>query len=148
MFSRSRRMDALVGAYAELGRFSGAVLVARGDRRLFAKGYGHADHEHGVRNTPATVFRIGSQTKTFTAIAILQLQEAGRLRVGDPLARHLPGYPRGERITLHHLLTNTSGIPDYVTTEDFTRVMGTRRTRRQLIDDFKDRPLSFEPGAR
>ncbi|WP_188195549.1 serine hydrolase [Nonomuraea sp. SYSU D8015] len=148
MFTLSRRMDKLVGAYAKLGRFSGAVLVARGDRRLFAKGYGHADHEHGVPNTPGTVFRIGSQTKTFTAIAILLLQEQGRLRVGDPIARHLPGYPHGEQITLHHLLTNTSGIPDYVTTEGFTRVMGTPRTRRQIIDDFKDRPLLFEPGAR
>jgi CubicO group peptidase (beta-lactamase class C family) len=148
MFSRSRRMDALVGAYAELGRFSGAVLVSRGSRQLFKKGYGHADHEHGVANTPATVFRIGSQTKTFTAIAILRLQEEGRLGVGDPIDRHLPGYPGGERITLHHLLTNTSGIPDHVTTEDFTRIMGTPRTRRQIIDDFKDRPLLFEPGTR
>ncbi|MFI7132623.1 serine hydrolase [Nonomuraea sp. NPDC050153] len=149
MFSRlSRRMDALVSAYAQLGRFSGAVLVARGDRRLFAKGYGHADHEHGVANTPATVFRIGSQTKTFTAIAILRLREQGTLRVTDPIARHLPGYPHGAQITLHHLLTNTSGIPDYVTAGDFTRVMGTPRTRRQLIDGFKDRPLLFEPGAR
>ncbi|MGN9841428.1 serine hydrolase [Nonomuraea sp. H19] len=144
----SRRMAALVGAYAELGRFSGAVLVARGDRQLFKKGYGRANHEHDVPNSPATAFRIGSQTKTFTAIAILQLQERGRLRVGDPLARHLPGYPRGADITLHHLLTNTSGIPDYVTAEGFTRVMGTPRTRRQLIDGFKDRPPLFEPGER
>ncbi|MFI6740898.1 serine hydrolase [Nonomuraea sp. NPDC050451] len=149
MFSRlSRRMDALVSAYTRLGRFSGAVLLARGDRRLFAKGYGHADQERGVANTAATAFRIGSQTKTFTAIAILQLQEQGGLRVTDPIARHLPGYPHGARITLHHLLTNTSGIPDYVTADDFTHVMGTPRTRRQLIDDFKDRPLLFEPGAR
>jgi CubicO group peptidase (beta-lactamase class C family) len=148
MFSLSRRMDRLVGAYAKLGRFSGAVLVARGDRRLFAKGYGLADHERGVPNTPTTAFRIGSQTKTFTAIAILLLQEQGRLGVGDPIGRHLPGYPRGAQITLHHLLTNTSGIPDYVTTEGFTRLMGTPRTRSRLIDDFKDRPLLFEPGTR
>lgn len=148
LFRLPRRMDALVGAYTRLGRFSGAVLVARGDRRLFAKGYGHADHEHGVPNAPTTAFRIGSQTKTFTAIAILQLQEQGRLRVTDPIAQHLPGYPHGAQITLHHLLTNTSGIPDYVTTDGFTHVMGTPRVRRQLIDDFKDCPLLFEPGAR
>ncbi|MEV0195270.1 serine hydrolase [Nonomuraea sp. NPDC050691] len=143
-----RRMDALVSAYTELGRFSGAVLVARGERVLFSKGYGLASHEHDVPNTPATAFRIGSQTKLFTAIAILQLRERGRLRVHDPIGEHLPGYPRGDRITLHHLLTNTSGIPDYVTTEGFTRIMGTPRTRRQLIDDFKDRPPLFEPGER
>ncbi|MEV0231329.1 serine hydrolase domain-containing protein [Nonomuraea sp. NPDC050786] len=143
-----RRMHALVSAYTRLGRFSGAVLVARGERVLFAQGYGLASHEHDAPNTPATAFRIGSQTKMFTAIAILQLQERGSLHVHDRIERHLPGYPRGDRITLHHLLTNTSGIPDYVTTEGFTRVMGTPRTRRQLIDDFKDRPPLFEPGER
>ncbi|MGP3921512.1 serine hydrolase [Nonomuraea sp. 10N515B] len=147
-FFLSRRMDTLVRAYARLGRFSGAVLVARGDRRLFAKGYGHADHEHAMPNTPRTAFRIGSQTKTFTAIAILRLQEQGRLRVGDPIGRHLPCYPRGGDITLHHLLTNTAGIPDYVTMEGFTRIMGTPRMRAELIADFKDRPLLFEPGTR
>ncbi|NRQ37422.1 beta-lactamase family protein [Nonomuraea sp. NN258] len=143
----ARRMDALVRAYAQLGRFSGAVLVARGGRRLFAKGYGHADHERTVPNTTRTTFRIGSQTKTFTAIAILVLQEQGRLRITDPIGRHLPGYPHGDAIALHHLLTNTSGIPDYVTTEGFTRIMGTPRTRAALIAGFKDRPLLFEPGS-
>ncbi|SEG15540.1 CubicO group peptidase, beta-lactamase class C family [Nonomuraea solani] len=143
-----RRMHALVGAYTRLGRFSGAVLVARGDRVLFTKGYGLASHEHDVPNTPATAFRIGSQTKLFTAIAILQLQERGGLGVHDPIGRHLPGFPRGDRVTLHHLLTNTSGIPDYVTTEGFTRVMGAPRTRRQLIDDFKHLTPLFEPGER
>ncbi|MFC4012766.1 serine hydrolase domain-containing protein [Nonomuraea purpurea] len=143
-----RRMDALVSAYRELGRFSGAALVARGDRVLFKKAYGCANYEHDVPNGPATVFRIGSQTKTFTAIAILRLQERGLLHVSDPVGRHLPGYPRGADITLHHLLTNTSGIPDYVTTDGFTRIMGTPRTRERLIAGFKDRPLLFEPGAR
>ena len=90
MFTR-KRMDALVRAYAELGRFSGSVLVARGGRIEFARGYGNACHEHGVPNTPETVHRIGSQTKLFTAIAALRLQEEGRLRVTDPLSAHLPG---------------------------------------------------------
>ncbi|MGW3351537.1 serine hydrolase domain-containing protein [Nonomuraea rubra] len=142
-----RRMDRFMGAYAELGRFSGAVLVARGEKVLFSKGYGLADHERGVPNRPDTAFRIGSQTKTFTAMAILQLKERGLVRVDDPVARHLPGYPRGEHITLHHLLTNSSGIPDYITTEGFTRVMGTAVTRRELIDTFKDRQPLFEPGT-
>ncbi|NJP98046.1 serine hydrolase [Nonomuraea sp. FMUSA5-5] len=143
---KRRRMDRFVRAYAELGRFSGAVLVARGEKVLFTQGYGLADHERGVPNRPGTAFRIGSQTKTFTAMAILRLKERGLLGVHDPIARYLPGYPGGARITLHHLLTNSSGIPDYVTTEGFTRVMGTAVTRRELIDGFKDRPLLFEPG--
>ncbi|GAA2872448.1 hypothetical protein GCM10010517_32840 [Streptosporangium fragile] len=142
------RMDASVKAYARLGRFSGSVLVARGDRVLLSRGYGLASHEHGVPNTPRTAFRIGSQTKTFTAIAILQLQERGMLDVAAPLATVLPGYPGGDRITLHHLLTNTSGIPDYITTEGFTQIMGLPRTPEELIASFRDRPLLFAPGER
>ncbi|MBG0826450.1 beta-lactamase family protein [Planomonospora sp. ID67723] len=142
------RMHALVRAYARLGRFSGSVLAARGERVLLSKGYGLASHEHGLPNTPRTAFRIGSQTKTFTAIAILQLQERGMLDVGLPLEAVLPGYPGGDRITLHHLLTNTSGIPDYITTEDFTRIMGLPRTPEELIASFRDRPALFAPGAR
>nr|WP_055504854.1 serine hydrolase domain-containing protein [Nonomuraea pusilla] len=144
----AKRMDALVRAYVELGRFSGAVLVARGDTVLFSEGYGQADQERGLPNTPATAFRIGSQTKTFTAIDVLLLQERGLLRVSDPLAAYLPGYPGGDRITLHHLLTNTSGIPDYITAEGFTRVMGTRRTRQEVIASFRDLPPLFPPGER
>ncbi|GAA3131163.1 hypothetical protein GCM10010466_22250 [Planomonospora alba] len=142
------RMDTLVKAYTRLGRFSGSVLVARGDRVLLSKGYGLADHEHGVPNTPRTAFRIGSQTKTFTAIAILRLQECGLLDVARPLEEVLPGHPGGDRITLHHLLTNTSGIPDYITTEDFTRTMGLSRTVDELIATFRDRPPLFAPGER
>ncbi|MFC4060795.1 serine hydrolase domain-containing protein [Planomonospora corallina] len=142
------RMDTLVRAYERLGRFSGSVLVARGDRVLLSKGYGLASHEHGVPNTPRTAFRIGSQTKTFTAIAILRLQERGLLDVTRPLEEVLPGHPGGDRITLHHLLTNTSGIPDYITTEGFTRTMGLPRTVEELIVSFRDRPLLFTPGER
>ncbi|WP_449065812.1 serine hydrolase domain-containing protein [Planomonospora algeriensis] len=144
----SARMDALVKAYTRLGRFSGSVLVARGDRVILSRGYGLASHEHGVPNTPRTAFRIGSQTKTFTAIAILRLQERGVLDVAQSLETVLPGYPGGDRVTLHHLLTNTSGIPDYITTEGFTWTMGLPRTPDELIAGFRDRPPLFAPGER
>lgn len=142
------RMDALVSAYAKLGRFSGAVLVARGPKPLFARAYGNANYEHGVPNTVNTPFRIGSQTKSFTAIAVLLLREEGRLSVTDPIARYLPDYPRGEEITIHHLLTNTSGIPDYITAEGFTAIMGLPRSLDQVIASFRDQPLLFRPGER
>jgi len=145
---RAAKMHRLVHAYAELGRFSGTVLVAQGDRVLFKRGYGMASYEHNVPNTLATSFRIGSQTKAFTAIAILQLQERGALNVHEPIATYLPGYPRGERISIQHLLTNMSGIPDYVTTETFSREMALAHSPDELIARFKDRPLLFEPGAR
>ncbi|WP_173130121.1 serine hydrolase domain-containing protein [Kibdelosporangium persicum] len=141
-------MDRLVAAYADKGRFSGSVLVARGARVMFRKGYGMANYEHHVPNTAGVAFRIGSQTKAFTAIAILQLQERGLLRAGEPVGTYLVGYPDGDRITIEHLLMNTSGIPDYVTTEEFTSIMGLRRSPDEVADSFRHLPLMFEPGAR
>jgi CubicO group peptidase (beta-lactamase class C family) len=141
------RIDRFVSAYVKLGRFSGAVLVACGDRVLFKQGYGQASHEHGASNSVRTSFRIGSQTKAFTAIAILQLQEQGQLDIHASIDAYLPGYPRGDRITLHHLLTNTSGIPDYITADVFRSMMGVPHTPSELISTFKDLPLLFEPGT-
>jgi CubicO group peptidase (beta-lactamase class C family) len=144
--STAARADALVRAYVKLDRFSGAVLVARAGTPLLAKGYGMASYEHRAPNTPRARFPIGSQTKAFTAIAILQLQEQGQLGVADRIAAYLPGYPNGDRITIHHLLTNTSGIPDYIATDTFSREMALPHTLDQLIARFKDRPPLFEPG--
>ena len=146
--SRVHNMAGLVQAYADLGRFSGTVLVAQGERILFQRGYGMANYEHAIPNTPQTRFGLGSLTKPFTAIAIMQLQEQGKLTVQDRVALHLPGYPAGDQITLHHLLTNTSGLPDYVTTAAFaTRQMQLPTTVDDLIALFKARPLLFTPGA-
>lgn len=146
--SPTARAEAQLRAYVQQGRFSGAVLVACGRRTLLSRGYGLASHEYGAANMPRTRFPIGSQTKAFTAIAVLQLAEQGRLRVGDALSAYLPGYPHGEQITLHHLLTNSSGIPDYITADGFSREMAMPHTLEQLIARFKDRALVFPPGER
>ncbi|HEV3052540.1 MAG TPA: serine hydrolase domain-containing protein [Longimicrobium sp.] len=99
-------------ARAEQLGFSGAVLVASGDRVLLERGYGWADRRNAVPVTAGTAFGIGSITKQFTATAILRLQEQGRLRVTDSIGRFLPGVPADKRgITLHHLLTHTAGLP-------------------------------------
>lgn len=142
------RMHELVAAYARLGRFSGVVLVAQGDRVLFHRGYESASVEHGVPNTTRTRFAIGSQTKALTAAAILLLADDGAVHVHDTLAAHLPGYPEGEHITLHHLLTNTSGIPDYITTPWFARVAGSAPADGEPIARFRDLPLESAPGER
>lgn len=137
----------LMKAYAQQGRFSGAVLVAQHGQIRFKQAYGMASHEYQTPNTAQTVFGIGSLSKPFTAIAILQLAEQGKVQVTDPLATYLPGYPQGERIRLHHLLTNTSGLPDYVTTADFAQQMRLPTTVDALIALFQDRPLLMEPGT-
>ncbi len=142
------RMHELMSAYARLGRFSGTVLVARDDQVLFRKGYELASVECGAPNTTRTLFAIGSQTKALTAMAILLLEDDGALRVDDPLSAHLSDHPEGGRITLHHLLTNTSGIPDYISTPWFARLAGSAAAEDEVIARFRDLPLEASPGER
>lgn len=105
-----RRVRALV---EKEPAFSGVVLFARGGKVLLAKGYGFADRARKVPFTTDTPFDVGSITKPFTAAAVLRLEADGKLSVNDPLAKHLPGVPDDRKaITLHHLLTHTSGLPD------------------------------------
>ena len=90
--------------------FSGVILVAKGDRILFAKGYGYADIEQGVPNSPDTLFQIASVSKPFTAAAIMRLAEQGRIDVGAPLARVLPDYPNGSKLTIRSM-PNSGRMP-------------------------------------
>lgn len=124
-----------------------AVGIARGPQLLLAKGYGLANLEHQIPVTPTTVFRLGSITKQFTAVAIMRLAEEGKLSVDDELKKYISGYPtHGYRITLHHLLTHTSGI------RDFTTLYGERRrldlTDEQVLGIFRSEEMDFAPGTR
>ncbi|MEM8613028.1 MAG: serine hydrolase [Cyanobacteria bacterium P01_H01_bin.105] len=142
-------IDAYLAAHEQTGRLSGGLMIAYGDEPTFIRNYGLANREHSVANTPETKFRIGSITKQFTAVAILQLQEQGLLDVQAPISDYLPDYPGGNRITSHHLLTHTSGIPEYLDGEIFPDILEWMRlsfTLEQLIDRFKDLPLEFDPG--
>ncbi|WP_175482351.1 serine hydrolase domain-containing protein [Thermoflavimicrobium dichotomicum] len=133
----------------ESGYFNGSVLVGYKGDILLSRGYGWSNIEHAVRNTPQTKYRIGSITKGFTAMAILQLQEQGLLSVLEPISHYLPDFPKGDQITIHHLLTHTSGIPDFVKFPDYwTRIMRLPSTLDQTIDLFKNLPLEFTPGER
>ncbi|HET6201725.1 MAG TPA: serine hydrolase domain-containing protein [Planctomycetota bacterium] len=123
--------------------FSGVGLVARGGEVLLAKGYGLADCEKGVPCTVETVFSVGSITKQFTAAAILKLEMEGKLAVEDPISKHLPGVPPDKAgITLHHLLTHSSGLRSDFAEGDFEPVGREEYVRRALAS-----PLLFEPGT-
>jgi CubicO group peptidase (beta-lactamase class C family) len=123
--------------------FAGVVLVARGDAPLIAEGFGLADRERGLRWTPATVSTVGSITKQFTGAAVLKLEEEGRLKVTDPIGRFFPAVPADKAgITLHHLLTHSSGLGDPEEFGDFTPVRTEEYVRGVLA-----RPLLFAPGA-
>ncbi len=141
-------MDAYVNRYVEGKNFSGAVLIAHGGKILLAKGYGMANYELGVPNTPRTKFHIASTSKPFTAAGILLLEERGALRVEDPLSKYVADYPNGDKITIHHLLTHTSGIPDVNRFPEYDRESKFPHTPAQLIDLFKNKPLDFQPGER
>jgi CubicO group peptidase (beta-lactamase class C family) len=123
-----------------------AVLTARDSKILFARGYGYASLEHRVPVCPATKFRIGSITKQFTAAAILRLQEQNRLKVTDTLAQFIPDYPHGQTVTLHHLLTHTSGIHDFANKPDFLPTITLPATPEDKIKSFKNDSFDFAPG--
>lgn len=144
----SDRLDAYVKAADALRPFSGAILVARGDDVLLARGFGLANAEHEVPNTPETRLRLGSITKQFTATAILILQDRGLLKVSDPISRHLENTPDAwKSVTIHHLLTHTSGIPSYTDSPDYPKQMMMPETVQTMIGRFRDKPLDFEPGS-
>ena len=108
-------VEALLTTYYDYGLLNGVVLIAEGDEVVYKRGFGDANMAWRVPNAPDTKFRIGSVTKQFTAALILRLVEEGRIELGAPITSYLPAYPaaKGERVTVHHLLTHTSGIPNY-----------------------------------
>ena len=134
-------------AAAKVEKFNGSVLVAKDGNILLAKGYGLANAEHEIPNTPETKFRLGSITKQFTATAILILQDQGKLKVEDLIGKYLSDAPKAwEKVTIHHLLTHTSGIPSYTDDPSYRKSMTKPETVESMIARFKDKPLEFRAG--
>jgi CubicO group peptidase (beta-lactamase class C family) len=128
---------------------SGYLTVARDGHVIFARAYGKADRGKRRGADADTRFQIGSITKQFTATAIAQLAEKGKLRFEDSLRKYLPAYPRvGDGITIHHLLTHTSGIPEYEADEALMKSRGRPHTRAEVLASFQNKPLDFNPGER
>jgi CubicO group peptidase (beta-lactamase class C family) len=142
------RVDAFVEPYVKSGNFSGVILIATGDKKLLEKGYGLANREWNIPNAPDTRFHIASVTKSFTAAAILLLEQRGKLKVQDPISKWIPDYPRGNEITVHHLLTHTSGIPNVNNFPDYEEKALSAHTLPEIISWFKAKPLEFTPGAK
>lgn len=148
--SFERRADALLKAHLARGDFSGVVLVAHNGRPIFRRAYGLANREWNVPVTVDTEFRIGSVTKQFTAAAIFQLIEAGKVALDDPVSTYVEGLPHAwTGITIRQLLNHTSGIADFVQYNGF--IHGPARLDLmpdQILDLVRDRPLEFAPGSR
>lgn len=131
--------------------FSGAVLIAKDGKPILKQAYGLANRAYDVPNQVDTKFNLGSMNKTFTAIAILQLVEQGKLAVDDNIIEHLPDYPNkeiAEKVKVHHLLTHTSGMGDFFTDEFFKTSRDRFRAVKDYLPLFVDTPLQFEPGTR
>jgi CubicO group peptidase (beta-lactamase class C family) len=143
------KFDEYMNGCVKVNHFSGAVLASKGEHTLFAKGYGYANAEHEVLNTVRTKFRLGSITKQFTAMAILILAEQGKLKLDDPVGKYIDLAPKAwEGVTIHHLLTHTSGVPSYTNSPDYMKKMMMPETTASMIARFRDKPLEFKPGER
>ncbi len=142
-------IDSLVSKYHDFGLFNGAVLVAADGNVIFKKGVGLANMEWDVPNSPDTKFRVGSVTKQFTAALILQLAEQGQIDLDDPITVYLPDYPAksGDSVTIHHLLTHTSGIPSYTGLSTMKEFERKAFEPDSFITTFWNLDLEFEPGA-
>jgi CubicO group peptidase (beta-lactamase class C family) len=129
--------------------FTGAVLVAHHGKPLFAAGYGLADRDHDIPNTTATKFRIGSVTKQFTAVAVLRLEEQGKLKISAPIGQHLPDCPTGwAEVTIHQLLSHTGGVPEHTTPLLMMGNMARSLSPVNIVGLVKDKPLDFTPGEK
>ncbi len=130
--------------------FSGTVLVAKDGQPIFQGAYGLASRAYQVPNRIDTKFNLGSMNKMFTAVAIAQLAEAGKLAYDDPIAKHLPAYPNQEvakQVTIHHLLTHTSGLPDFFNAKFMDASRAKFREVADFLPLFVEEPLLFTPGA-
>jgi CubicO group peptidase (beta-lactamase class C family) len=142
----NRYLDGLAAADS----FSGTVLVAKDGKPVFTKAYGMANKEKATPNNLETKFDLGSMNKMFTAIAIAQLAERGKLSFTDTIGKYLPDYPNksiADKVTIHHLLTHTSGMGSYFNQKFFANI-NSLRTVPDYLPLFADEPLAFEPGAK
>src|SRR5687768_11004557 len=144
---RHAALKACLEAQAARDEYSGAMLVAERGRIVWQKGFGHADAERRDAITPETRFNIASTGKMFTAVAIGQLADAGKLRFDDPVGRHLPDLPAEMKaITIDQLLTHRSGLRDYFQPKN-RATMQSARTAADLLPIAIADGLAFAPGT-
>jgi len=139
--------DSYVKGLAPAKHFSGTIVAEQNGQVLVERSYGEAVEEWQVPNSPETRFEIASLSKQFTAAAILQLADGGKLKVEDPVSKYYPESPPSWKgMTIHHLLTHTSGLPENEW-ENFYKGRCTPYTTAEQVKTFRDRPLGFQPGT-
>lgn len=149
--NKSKEIDRLITRYYDAGQFNGAALIVERGKVIYKKALGYSNFEWKTPNTTDTKFRIGSITKSFTAILVLQLTEQGKLKLDDHVTDYLSDFSPGigEKITVRQLLTHTSGLPDYNDVQDFFRaVQSGLLTDRDILKRISEYELLFEPGSK
>lgn len=141
-------VDRVIAPYLETGNFAGTVLLARGDSVVHHAAYGSADCGGERGATRDTRYHLASVSKPFTSLAIMLLHDDGLLDPSDPVSRHVPGFPEGDRITVENLLVHSSGIPNINGFDEYDSLAAAYRSTEQLVAAFAGRPLEFEPGER
>jgi CubicO group peptidase (beta-lactamase class C family) len=143
------KFDQLLSEQFKTGETGAAALVSRKGQIIYKKAFGMANMELNIPMQPDNVFRIGSISKQFTAVAILQLMEQGKLNLQDDITKFIPDYPtHGHKITIEHLLTHTSGIQSYTGMKEFGTISRLDKTPEELIGFFKNQPMEFAPGTK
>ena len=147
---KTEQVNELIKTYAAYGKFNGSILVSHEGEIIYQNGFGWANMEWDIPNRPETKHRLASITKQFTAVLIIQLVEEGKLALDVPISKYLPHYPKnqGGQITIHHLLTHSSGIPDYGSFTNYLEFERERHNPEEIIQLFAELPLEFNPGAR
>jgi CubicO group peptidase (beta-lactamase class C family) len=148
MPDKEKLADAVFNAVFKGDSAGASVLVARDGKIIYQKGFGHADIGNHVPFTVDTKSRIGSITKQFTASAILKLQEEGKISINDKLSKFIPDFPRGDEVTIHHLLTHTSGIHSFTSKADFLKNATVEIKSEDMINSIKKDPYDFNPGEK
>jgi CubicO group peptidase (beta-lactamase class C family) len=126
----------------------GVFMIAKKGKPIYQKAFGKANIELDVNLNSEYIFQIGSMTKQFTAIAILMLEEQGKLNTKDTISKYLADYPFGNKITIHHLLTHTSGIKDFTKMKSLQDIAQKEMTPKMLVGFFKNEPNDFAPGEK
>lgn len=148
--NKAEKIDDLLKRYNEYGLFNGSALVAENGKVIFKSGYGFANMEWKVPNTPDTKFRIGSISKQFTATIIMQLVEEGKIKLDGKLTDYLPNYRKdtGDKVTIHELLNHTSGILSYTSMPNvWSDSLRNHYDQDYMIKHFHSGDLQFEPGT-
>ncbi|MBA6383056.1 serine hydrolase [Colwellia sp. BRX10-6] len=147
---KKSQIENLVQKYNDYGKFTGSVLVSQSGKIIFKKSYGLANMEWNIPNSPDTKFRIASLTKQFTSMLIMQLVQDNKIKLDAKITAYIPDYRKdtGDKVTVHHLLTHTSGIPSYTSLPDFFSDIS---RDPYSVDDFTKKycsgELEFEPGS-